>query len=539
MYIGNNGTTGLHHLLDSLVRSSLRAVQHVGGNRVDVALQPDQFVQVSDDGSGIPALEPLLEVDYEKLPQPHPFDLAPGREWLDHAVVAALSERFEIETHTQGRILRQAFEMGGVAAAPPVRLGPTKENGLAIRFRPDRTIFDCIDFDSDTIRLRLQSLAFLRPDITITFSDDMAGSHESFHHPAGLIDCVNWLDSTADRHPLHSDVLSFDGEIAGTRFEAAFRWNREEEEVLAIFANDVRAVGGTPMTGFYSGLSRSLGRYLRDNISRGATIARGHSRAGLTVVMTIRGNDLSWEGATRSYLSNPELRSALETSVGRRLKEYFQENPDAANAIVRAAAARIDGPAMTEGEWQEADDLRRMLRFLNLHATRRRLVLFLAECVRLQQKRNRGQVLRALDAHADGEIDEFQLLGVETSSQLLRGLLATVSTRSFGAAEAGRVVANLAEEDRDVAPRQAEALRDIFGNPFRPVEPLDPFRTSTVLAIARQMYESRDFAAMPLLADALEEAGCENQDVLTHCLGEHAHVRGCWVIDLILGNDLK
>jgi hypothetical protein len=82
---------------------------------------------------------------------------------------------------------------------------------------------------------------------------------------------------------------------------------------------------------------------------------------------------------------------------------------------------------------------------------------------------------------------------------------------------------------------QRDLLRDIFGNPFRPVA-FDPaWRTSTAVALARQMYESRDFALMPILADALQDAGCENEDVLAHCRGTGPHVRGCWVVDLVLG----
>ena len=80
-------------------------------------------------------------------------------------------------------------------------------------------------------------------------------------------------------------------------------------------------------------------------------------------------------------------------------------------------------------------------------------------------------------------------------------------------------------------------IRDIFGNPFRPVAFSPSWRTSTVLALASQMYESRDFGAMPILADALQDAGCDSAEVLDHCRGEGPHVRGCWVVDLVLGKE--
>jgi hypothetical protein len=86
--------------------------------------------------------------------------------------------------------------------------------------------------------------------------------------------------------------------------------------------------------------------------------------------------------------------------------------------------------------------------------------------------------------------------------------------------------------------RQSAFLRDIFGNPFRPVSFDQRWRTDTALALARQMYESRDFALMPILADALQDVGCEDEAIHTHCRAPNAsHVRGCWVIDLVLGKE--
>jgi hypothetical protein len=84
---------------------------------------------------------------------------------------------------------------------------------------------------------------------------------------------------------------------------------------------------------------------------------------------------------------------------------------------------------------------------------------------------------------------------------------------------------------------QAVLLRDIFGNPFRSMAFADMWRTETVGALARQMYESRDFSAMPILADALQDAGCDSADILDHCRGGGPHVRGCWVVDLVLGKE--
>jgi hypothetical protein len=107
-----------------------------------------------------------------------------------------------------------------------------------------------------------------------------------------------------------------------------------------------------------------------------------------------------------------------------------------------------------------------------------------------------------------------------------------------GGFEPEPVATQLEDRERE---REHEAqcgiLRDIFGNPFRPVTFSPAWQTDTVVSLARQMYESRDFSAMPILADALQGAGCDNADILDHCRGPGPHVRGCWVLDLVLGKE--
>jgi hypothetical protein len=109
--------------------------------------------------------------------------------------------------------------------------------------------------------------------------------------------------------------------------------------------------------------------------------------------------------------------------------------------------------------------------------------------------------------------------------------------RQGWAAEAG--LAGAAWEGEETFRRRTAAAlrRDIFGNPFRPVAFAPQWRTNTVLALALQMYDSRDFSAMPILADALQDAGCDSEDALDHCRGGGPHVRGCWVVDLVLGQE--
>jgi hypothetical protein len=116
-------------------------------------------------------------------------------------------------------------------------------------------------------------------------------------------------------------------------------------------------------------------------------------------------------------------------------------------------------------------------------------------------------------------------------------IMHTVETAGFAAVATDR------RNGRTLLAREAERgvlatlLRDIFGNPFRPLSADPSWLTSTVVALASQMHESRDFSALPILADALQDAGCDNEHVLNHCRGPGPHVRGCWVVDLVLGKE--
>src|SRR5207244_889434 len=96
-----------------------------------------------------------------------------------------------------------------------------------------------------------------------------------------------------------------------------------------------------------------------------------------------------------------------------------------------------------------------------------------------------------------------------------------------------RLEAAFAEESR----RQIALCRCIFGNPFRPVTVNPEWLTSTVIELARGIYDERAFDRLPILGDALQDAGCDNEDVLNHCRGDGPHARGCWVVDLVLGKE--
>jgi hypothetical protein len=187
--------------------------------------------------------------------------------------------------------------------------------------------------------------------------------------------------------------------------------------------------------------------------------------------------------------------------------------------------------------------------------TARRLRLYACGCYRLVWDRIKLESIREAivktEEYADGEITHKELTRYRypqgeprtgSADDYLRLSIGSLITPKVIPAHIAWLVRAALTPSRyeqvhkwEECPEQADLVRDVFGNPFRPVA-FDPaWRTSTAVAIARGMYEPRDFSAMPILADALQDAGCENADILDHCRGPGPHVRGCWVVDLVLG----
>jgi hypothetical protein len=237
-----------------------------------------------------------------------------------------------------------------------------------------------------------------------------------------------------------------------------------------------------------------------------------------------------------------------------------------------------EGDEMTEEEWLNATDPTPMLRFLRDKASDRKFRLFGVACCRsiwhLLPNEAARTVVSVAERFAEGVATEDEL-GLAQEAFSFAGFEADYPHDTYIAAVAQGAVEQLARESditfarrtRRVVPnwpeqayeaasgaahgatfsipgptqraeqlaRLSALLRDIFGNPFRPVAVDPSWLTSEVRSLAEGIYEYRAFDQMPILADALQDAGCDNEDVLTHCRQPGEHVRGCWVVDLLLG----
>lgn len=185
---------------------------------------------------------------------------------------------------------------------------------------------------------------------------------------------------------------------------------------------------------------------------------------------------------------------------------------------------------MTEAEWIASHKVDELLLGLAPHnPTERKSLLFVAAATQLYGVPNDVSLLEALTGYADRTVTRHRLATIYRQYRQTRPF-SGVPFDKFRIQNAVYLFAP-SREDQD---KGCRLVRDIFGNPFRPVT-FDPdWRTTTAVQLARGMYEGRDFAAMPILADALQDAGCDNADILDHCRGPGPHVRGCWVVDLVL-----
>jgi len=188
---------------------------------------------------------------------------------------------------------------------------------------------------------------------------------------------------------------------------------------------------------------------------------------------------------------------------------------------------------MTEAEWLASEDATSMLRFVGQTAGDRKLRLFACACSRdiFGDDLHTSQSIALAERYADGLSDQSERDSV-LQNLSANDLLSAWVLDSNMVEAAPFVTEHFGDDLRRLA---LACVRDIFGNPFRPVTFSPAWRTEIAVALATQMYESRDFGAMPILADALQDAGCDNDDILNHCRGDGPHVRGCWVVDLVLG----
>jgi len=385
MYIGSTGERGLHHLVYEVVDNSVDEALAGYCSHIEVTLQADGGVRVSDDGRGIPVDihptegRPTVEVVMTILHAGGKFGgsgyaVSGGLHGVGISVVNALSRRVVTEVRRQGHVWRQVFEDGGRPVTTLVKGEETTETGTTQTFYPDPAIFETTEFNFETLRARFQQMAFLNKGLRITLIDerptatdagdeitgDAAGPADdpqpghreiSYRYDGGLVDYVTYLNSTKKAEVVHPEVISIEAEDPERRIslEIAMQWTNGYSESVHTYANTINtSEGGTHEEGFRSALTSLVNKYARDKgllKEKDENLTGDDIREGLTAVVSVKLGEPQFEGQTKTKLGNTEARTFVQQQLYSHLGDWLDSHPAEARDIIRkaqqASAARI------------------------------------------------------------------------------------------------------------------------------------------------------------------------------------------------------
>ena len=346
MYIGDTGTRGLHHLVYEVVDNSVDESLAGHCDTISVEIHADNSVSVTDNGRGIPVdihkteKKPAVEVALTTLHAGGKFDhrvykVSGGLHGVGVSVVNALSEWLEVEVKRDEKIHHQRYERGKTATKLNV-IGKSNSTGTKVTFKPDKEIFNTVDFSYDTLAQRLRELAFLNKGLKIKLSDERTDKENVFEFGGGIVSFVDYLNK--NKNPLHNKVIYFQKEQEGISLEGAIQYNDGYSETIYSFANNINTVeGGTHLSGFKSALTRAINQYAKSkNILKndGIGISGEDVREGLTVVISVKVSNPQFEGQTKTKLGNSEVEGSVASACFDALSSYFEENPSVANKII-------------------------------------------------------------------------------------------------------------------------------------------------------------------------------------------------------------
>ena len=352
MYIGDTGEKGLHHLVYEVVDNSIDEALAGFCSHVDVVINEDNSINVTDDGRGIPVDihekegKSALEVVLTVLHAGGKFDkgtykVSGGLHGVGVSCVNALSTYLRAEVRRNGKIHMQEFSCGKPLHDVQI-IGDTETTGTTISFKPDGSIFTVTEYKYDILATRLRELAFLNAGITLTLTDkrvrreDGSYKSETFHSKDGLMEFVRYIDRSKEK--LIPDVIHIVTEKQGIPVEVAMTYNTSYNESVFSYVNDINTIeGGTHLAGFRRGLTRTLKKYAEDSklLEKAKVEIQGDDfREGLTAVISIKVAEPQFEGQTKTKLGNSEVTGAVDMAVGEALGYYLEEHPKEAKIIV-------------------------------------------------------------------------------------------------------------------------------------------------------------------------------------------------------------
>ncbi|MEY3726833.1 MAG: DNA topoisomerase (ATP-hydrolyzing) subunit B [Flavobacteriia bacterium] len=362
MYIGDVGVKGLHHLVYEVVDNSIDEALAGYCNHINVFINEDNSITVTDNGRGIPTAmhtkekKSALEVVMTVLHAGGKFDkdtykVSGGLHGVGVSCVNALSTHLKATVRREGKIFQQEYNIGKPMYDVKV-VGESDQTGTEVTFTPDATIFESTEYNFDTLAARMRELAFLNKGITITLTDkrqtedDGSNPCTTYHSEGGLREFASYLDR--NREALITDVIYFEGEREGIPVEVALTYNTSYTENIQAYVNNINThEGGTHLSGFRRGLTNTLKKYATDSgilAKEKIEIDGDDFREGLTAVVSVKVQEPQFEGQTKTKLGNREVTAPVSQAVSEMLSAYLEEHPSEAKLIVEkvilAARAR-------------------------------------------------------------------------------------------------------------------------------------------------------------------------------------------------------
>jgi len=349
MYVGSTDERGLHHLVYEVVDNSIDEALAGYCTKIQVSLNNDGSVTVTDNGRGIPVAihkkynKSGVEIVMTTLHAGGKFDnqaykVSGGLHGVGVSCVNALSKWLEVKVRRNGREYYQKYDHG-VTVAPLKETGKSEEIGTTIKFLPDPEIFETVDFKYEPITVRLKEQAFLNAGLRIEIINERKGKSETFKYDGGIREFVQHINR--NKTPLHPNPIYLKAEKKDVEVEIAIQYTDGYTENIFTFANNINThEGGTHLSGFKGALTRVLNDYGRKNKlfdNEDFSLSGEDCREGITTVISCKVRLPQFEGQTKTKLGNSEVRGIVESLTNEKLSEFFEENPTVSKIILDKA----------------------------------------------------------------------------------------------------------------------------------------------------------------------------------------------------------
>ena len=367
MYIGTTGPDGLHHLVWEIFDNARDEAMGGYADDIEIALLPDGYVRVADNGRGVPvgihpktkvsALETImttLHAGGKFGGEDSGYKISGGLHGVGASVVNALSEHTKVVVHQDGGTHVQEYKIGKPVAKVK-KIGTSKEHGTVVLFKPDATIFkEGIEWNWEKIVTHLRQQAYLIKGVRVSVFDARASKNAfqtetiflrahapdvpsmTFYFEGGLKSLVAFYNN--HQTPVHKNIFYVDRQLDNVHVEVALQYVDDITSRITAFANNTyNSEGGTHITGFKTALTRSLNTYGRTaNIlkEKDENFTGDDVLEGITAVVSVKLQEIQFEGQTKSKLGSVEAQGAVATAFGEALGAFLEENPDDARAII-------------------------------------------------------------------------------------------------------------------------------------------------------------------------------------------------------------